>query len=222
MLVAFGELTPLAWGLIDMAIVCAIQLLLCLKVKSLVMRCIPLFLMMLGFGYAIATYFGVLGTYSAGAISGNQLAAVIVMVVLAIASTGIGLGWFVAWLINGNTFHGKKLLFVFFVQAVIYLWMFPLRAWIWTTFGIQPNVALTLFAVMTAIVYWFSLRKDISMGYWFVGLTPYYILIRLDFTNPDGLLRPAAFFSSLQTLACLLLWFATLCAVRYISRKTGH
>lgn len=100
MLVAFGELTPLTWGLIGLGILCGAQGLLCLKVKALVVRCIPLFLVLLGFGYAIATYFGMFGTYSAGAISGNQLAAVIAMVILSIAATDIALGWILAWLIR--------------------------------------------------------------------------------------------------------------------------
>ncbi len=105
MLIAFGELTPLAWGLLGLAILCTIQGLLCLKVKSKIVQCVPLFLILLTFAYAIATYFGVFGTYSAGAISGNQLAALIVMFILAIASIGIGLGWLVAWLIKRKDYR---------------------------------------------------------------------------------------------------------------------
>ena len=92
MFVAFGELTPLSWGLIGFAILFFLQLLLCVRVQNKLVKCIPLFLILFGFLLSGAVYFGVFGSYSAGAISGNGLVALIFAFVVGIAA-GVLLAW---------------------------------------------------------------------------------------------------------------------------------
>lgn len=93
MFMAFGELTPLSWGLIGLGILFAVQLTLCLLAKRISIKCIPLGLIALGLLYCIASYIGVFGTYSAGALPGHQLAALICGVVVGIAAVGVSLAW---------------------------------------------------------------------------------------------------------------------------------
>lgn len=49
MFVAFGELTPLSWGLIGFAILFFLQLLLCFRVQSKLVKYLPLSLILFGF-----------------------------------------------------------------------------------------------------------------------------------------------------------------------------
>ena len=56
------------------ALVFGIQLLFCWKAKRAAVKCIPLYLLILGFLYGAGTYVGLFGTYSFGDISGAALA----------------------------------------------------------------------------------------------------------------------------------------------------
>ena len=95
MLVAFGELTPLSWGLAGVTALFVTQLLLCFRAHNRVLRSLPVLLVMAGLLYSGATYAGLLGSYSAGAISGNQLAGLVLAVMVGIAAFGVALAWLV-------------------------------------------------------------------------------------------------------------------------------
>ena len=95
MIVAFGELTPLGWGLMVMAALFILQLLLCFRAQSRVLRSMPVLMVMAGLLFCGATYAGLFGSYSAGAISGNQLAGFILAVIVGIAAAGVAMGWLV-------------------------------------------------------------------------------------------------------------------------------
>lgn len=105
MFFAFGELTPLSWGLIGTAILFAMQLLLCFRVRRKTIKCVPIYLVILGLLLSGATYLGVFGTYSAGAISGNGLVALIFACITAIAAVGVLLAWLVYWLVLSVRHH---------------------------------------------------------------------------------------------------------------------
>lgn len=96
--VAFGELTPLSWGIIGIVLAFTIQLVLCLKAKRKVIKCIPLYLIGCGFLYGIATSIGLFGSYSAGAISGNGIVGLFIIVIVAITSVGVLFAWLVYWI----------------------------------------------------------------------------------------------------------------------------
>ena len=87
------ELTPLSAGLVGAIAMFALQLLLCLKAKRLAIRLIPVYIIAAALLYGAATFLGAFGTYSAGAISGNELAGLVVLVLTGIAATGCALGW---------------------------------------------------------------------------------------------------------------------------------
>lgn len=90
---AFGDLTPLAWGMIGLMIVFALQLLLCFKARRTAVKLIPLILIGVGLIFCAAIYLGLFGTYSAGSISGNQLVALILTLILSVTAAGILLAW---------------------------------------------------------------------------------------------------------------------------------
>lgn len=90
---AFGELTPLAWGMIGLITVFSLQLLLCFRATRTAVKLIPLILIGAGLIFCAAIYLGLFGVYSAGAISGNQLAALILALILGVSAAGIGLAW---------------------------------------------------------------------------------------------------------------------------------
>ncbi len=105
MFMAFGELTPLSWGLICIAILFILQLLLCFRVQRKVVKYIPIYLIILGLLFSCATYMGLFGSYSAGAISGNGLAALIFAFVVGTAAIGVLLAWVVygiVWFLKQN------------------------------------------------------------------------------------------------------------------------
>ena len=95
MLVAFGELTPLGWGLAGVAALFVTQLLLCFRARSRILRSMPVLLIMLGLLYSGAAYAGLFGSYSAGAISGNQLTGLVCAFMVGIAAFGVALAWLV-------------------------------------------------------------------------------------------------------------------------------
>lgn len=84
------------------------QLLLCFGGKRKAVKCIPIGLVVLGALLSGATGFGVFGTYSAGAISGNGLVALILAVVTAIAAVGVLLGWLVYGLVRYIRRHKRS------------------------------------------------------------------------------------------------------------------
>lgn len=98
--IAFGELTPLAWMVFGFVLVFALQLALCFKARRKAVKCIPLYLLGCGFLYGGATYLGLFGAYSFGAISGNELAGLIILVLVAAVSAGVLLAWLVYWIIK--------------------------------------------------------------------------------------------------------------------------
>lgn len=81
------------------ALVFGIQLFFCWKAKRAAVKCIPLYLLALGFLYGAGTYVGLFGTYSFGVISGNALAGLIVLVFFAILSLGAALAWLIYWIV---------------------------------------------------------------------------------------------------------------------------
>lgn len=89
------ELTPLSAGLAGAIAMFALQLLLCLKAKRLAVRLIPVYLIVAALLCGAATFLGVFGTYSAGAISGNELAGLFLLALTGIAATGSALAWLV-------------------------------------------------------------------------------------------------------------------------------
>lgn len=100
MLVAFGELTPLFWAIAGIAALFLIQLLLCMKANKLAVKLIPVYLILAVLAYSAATYLGVFGTYSLGALSGNELAGLLLLFVAGIAAVGPLLAWAVCGIIR--------------------------------------------------------------------------------------------------------------------------
>lgn len=96
--IAFGEPTPLSWGIMGIVLSFAIQLVLCLKAKRRVIKCIPLYLIGCGFLYGGATSIGLFGSYSARSISGNGIVGLLIIVIIAIASIGALFAWLVYWI----------------------------------------------------------------------------------------------------------------------------
>ncbi|CDX02130.1 hypothetical protein SDC9_33511 [bioreactor metagenome] len=88
-----ADYTILVIGVMGALLAFAIQFILCFKAKHIAVKCIPIYVALLGGAYCLALWAGLLGSYSAGAISGNQLVALILGVVLGIASSGIGIAW---------------------------------------------------------------------------------------------------------------------------------
>lgn len=95
MFISFGELTPLSFGIIAGGIFFALQLLLCFRLSKMLLKCLPIFLILLGGLFCLAVYGGSFGSYSAGAISGNALVALVGAFILAVAFAGALLGWLV-------------------------------------------------------------------------------------------------------------------------------
>lgn len=93
--VAFGALTPLSWGIIGIVLAFVMQLVLCLKAKRKVIKCIPIYLMGCGLLYGSATSIGFFGSYSAGAISGNGIVGLLIIVIVAITSIGVLFAWYI-------------------------------------------------------------------------------------------------------------------------------
>lgn len=90
---SYGSLTPLSWALIFEACLFAMQLALCFKVRSWVVKCVPILIVIGGLLFGLLTSVGVFGTYSAGAISGNGLAGFFIACIVGIASIGVVLAW---------------------------------------------------------------------------------------------------------------------------------
>ena len=97
---AFGSLTPLSWALIFEVCLFAMQLLLCFKVRSKAVRCVPSLVVGSGLLVGLLTSIGVFGSYSAGAISGNGIAGFFIVCIVGIASIGVVLAWAVYGLVR--------------------------------------------------------------------------------------------------------------------------
>ena len=69
----------------------------CCRSRWLWVRLLPVWLLMAGAGYGAAVWFGLLGRYSMGAISGNQIVGLVAWVVVAIAAVGDGIAWLIWW-----------------------------------------------------------------------------------------------------------------------------
>lgn len=81
------------WLLICFVISFLVQLVFCLKVKQKALKFIPLYLIVVILLYGIATYIGLFGSYSFGAISGNELSGLIIMIFDGVFSLGILIAW---------------------------------------------------------------------------------------------------------------------------------
>lgn len=92
MLYALGDFTPLFYALLFAS--GFFLLTLWLNRRAPKYRWLPCALLLLGAGYCAAEYFGLFGVRSAGAISGNQLAALVMAFILAFAAVGTLLGYF--------------------------------------------------------------------------------------------------------------------------------
>ena len=57
------------------------------------MRLIPAYLICIMLAYAAATYLGAFGVYSAGAISGNELAGLVLLMISGVEAVGPALAW---------------------------------------------------------------------------------------------------------------------------------
>ena len=86
--------------ILGVALVFGLQLVFCWKAKRAAVKCIPLYLLILGFLYGAGTYVGLFGTYSFGDISGNALAGLIVLVFFAVLSLGAALAWLVYGIVS--------------------------------------------------------------------------------------------------------------------------
>ncbi len=86
------------WLLICCVIAFLVQLVFCLKVKQNALKFIPLYLIGIVLLYGIVTYMGLFGSYSFGAISGNELSGLIIMVFDGAFSLGILIAW-ITWFI---------------------------------------------------------------------------------------------------------------------------
>ncbi len=91
--VCFVEVSPLGWGCIGLAALFALQLALCFKARRRAVKCIPLYVIGLGLLFGGATYAGLFGRYSAGALSGNQLAGIFLAFIAGIAAIGVAAAW---------------------------------------------------------------------------------------------------------------------------------
>lgn len=100
MFISSGELTPLSWGLIGIVLLFIIQLLLCLKAKRRAIKCIPVYIVVCGLLFGIATSIGLFGSYSAGAISGNGIVGFFIASIVGIAGVGIFVAWLVYWILR--------------------------------------------------------------------------------------------------------------------------
>lgn len=71
----------------------ALQMLLLAKSERMAVRLIPAYLVCAMLAYAAATYFGAFGVYSAGAISGNELAGLVLLMISGVEAVGPLLAW---------------------------------------------------------------------------------------------------------------------------------
>jgi len=95
MLFAFGEPTPLFYGLIGLILLFVIQLFLCLKAKRTWVKFIPAAIILLAVILCLPIYIGVFGKYSAGAVSGNSIVAFVFLFVSGCAAVGILPAWII-------------------------------------------------------------------------------------------------------------------------------
>lgn len=65
------------------------QVLLCYKTKKFAIRCIPIFVILLGSAFCVATWFGLFGTSIVGVLPGHQLVAMIFGLVVVVAFLGM-------------------------------------------------------------------------------------------------------------------------------------
>jgi hypothetical protein len=72
----------------------AVQLTLCMKVKRIAVKCVPVYVLIIGIIYCGLEYIGFFGSYSAGAISGNKLGAVLMLGIILF----VGIGDVAAWI----------------------------------------------------------------------------------------------------------------------------
>ena len=81
------------WLLALAVIAFAVQLVLLRKTKRLGIRLIPAYLVGLVLAYGAATFLGMFGTYSMGAISGNEIAGIVVFISAGVIAVGPLLAW---------------------------------------------------------------------------------------------------------------------------------
>ena len=82
-------------GIIFAVVFFVLQLLMCYKGKRIWIKCIPMYLILLGALFSIANFIGLLGYYSAGAISGNELVAIICVFFVGTSFIGALFAWIV-------------------------------------------------------------------------------------------------------------------------------
>ena len=87
------DYTVIVIGIIGAILFFVIQLALCLKVKSKVIKLIPTFMIFLSAIFCLSLYSGLLGSHSAGAILSEGVVALIIGVIVGIAAVGVALGW---------------------------------------------------------------------------------------------------------------------------------
>ena len=82
-----------AWLISLAAVAFIVQLLLCFKAKRLAVRLIPAYAVCGVLAYGAAVFFGVFGTYSMGAVSGNEIAGIVVFISAGVIAVGPLLAW---------------------------------------------------------------------------------------------------------------------------------
>lgn len=80
-------------GAIGAVIFFIFQLIFCFKIKRIVLKCIPLYFIILGVIYCFAAWNGMLGRQTAGALYGNQIMAIVCAIVVALTATGVAGAW---------------------------------------------------------------------------------------------------------------------------------
>lgn len=79
--------------LVGSAALFVLQVALLVKAESVVVRLIPAYAICAMAAYSVATYFGLFGTYSFGAISGNELAGLVLLAITGVEAVGPLLAW---------------------------------------------------------------------------------------------------------------------------------
>lgn len=102
-----SDYTVLVIALVGTILFFLSQLIICLKGRKVWIKLIPVYLIMLSAFCCLAIYIGLFGTYAAGAVSGNQVVALLLTVIVGIATVGDVMAWIVYGIIHN--IHSRKI-----------------------------------------------------------------------------------------------------------------
>lgn len=91
-----GEFSPLGWSILWSALYFAVQLLLCFHVRNKFVKCIPVYLSVIGILFTLYIFFDPFGLEGVW----HELAAVIVGVIIAYAISGVIAAWILYWIMS--------------------------------------------------------------------------------------------------------------------------